>query len=194
MRFATRRRFCRAVFCTLGVLPTLLVIGTAVLIHTPAYRAAQTAQWRSQLAAHLGLEIEVGTIDWSNTAELVVRNIQLRDPESHICLAHARSATIVQSTRGPIIRLGQPEIDFQRLPRLVNILHEHLLLRSADRGGSFQLSTATLLLQKAPQSESVLDLQFVLDVKEDGSEVFIEFQPTSLEKRNCEKYDPRSGD
>ncbi len=187
MRFTTRRRFCRVLFCTLCLLPTLLVGGAAVVVHTSAYQAAKTTHWRTLLAARLGLEVEVGQIDWSDTAELVVRNIELRDPESHVCLAHARSATIVHGDTGPIIRLGQPEVDFAHLPRLVEILHEHLLLRSVTTGASFQLAAPTLLLKMESRSESMLDLRFVLEVKDHGTEAFIEFQPASLESRDRER-------
>ena len=95
MRFSMRLRLCRAVFCTCCLMPTALIGGAAVIVHTPAYQAARTTAWQSRLAARLGLEVHVTEIDWGDRGDLVIRGIELRDPESHDWLARARSATVL---------------------------------------------------------------------------------------------------
>ena len=182
MRFTLRRRLCRATFCTLCLLPTLLVGGAAVFVNTPAYQAAKTARWQSQLSARLGLEVKVARVVRNGDKQFVVHGIELLDPESHICLARARSATVAMTETGPVVALGQPELDFQRLPRLVEVLHEHLLLRTTATDAALQLSSPTLVLSKDAGSESVLDVKFVLEAGHDATEAFVEFRPTDAQE------------
>ncbi len=182
MRFSMRLRLCRAVFCTCCLMPTALIGGAAVMIHTPAYQAARTTAWQSRLAARLGLEVHVTEIDWGGRGDLVVRGIELCDPESHDWLARARSAIVRTTEQGPVVSLGQPELNFQRLPRLVDVLHEHLLLRSDCSGGVFQLISSSLILQQDPQPQSLQDVRFVLEVDGDAGEAFVEFRPAGSDE------------
>lgn len=179
MRFTMRRRlFCRVTFCILCLLPTLVIGGVAMIAHTPAYRAGRTARWQSRLSARLGLKVVCSRVEWVGDGRMVAYGIQLQDPETRACLARARSATLIATSPQPVIRVGQPELSFQRLPRLVEVLHEHLMLRRVETGTSFHLSTSTLVLSRESGAESVLDVQLVLDVHDAGTEAFLEFRPT----------------
>ncbi|MGM0490559.1 MAG: hypothetical protein ACQESR_27860 [Planctomycetota bacterium] len=176
-----RRRLCRATFCMVCVLPTLLIASAAVIVNTPVYRATQTARWRSQLAARLGLQVRCSRIDWAAKGQLVVHEIELRDPESQARLARAQSATIGCIDTRPVIQLSHPEVTFSRLPRLVAVLHEHLMQRNDTTGASFQLSAATVLLHKDTRSESLLDVELAVDAGHDATEAFLQFRPAGSE-------------
>lgn len=182
MRFTVRRRLCRATFCMVCVLPTLLIGSAAVIVNTPTYRIAQTARWRSRLAARLGLQVQCERIDWEERGQLVVHEIELQDPESLVCLARAQSATIRSNDAKPVIELSQPEVALSRLPRLVAVLHEHLLQRNETTGVSFQLSAPTVLLRHDTRSESVLDVDLAVDVSHDATEAFLQFRPTASQE------------
>lgn len=184
MRLTVRRRRCRATFCIVCILPTLLMVAAAVIVNTPAYRAAQTARWQSRLAARLGLQAQCSRIDWEENGRLVVHGIELLDPESQACLARAQSATIALVDTKPVIELSQPEVAVSRLPRLVEVLHEHLMQRNETTGIAFQLSAATVLLQSDTQSKSVLDVELAVDVTRDATEAFLQFRPTGSEEGN----------
>ncbi len=182
MRFSPRRRLCRTLFCIGCLLPTLLVGGAALVVQTPAYHTARMTAWQSRLAARLGLEVHVDAIEWDAADSFVLRGVELRDPESHLWLARARSASVMPSDNGSVVTLGQPEIDFRRLPRLVEVLHEHLLLRSDATDETVQLLASTLTLQQDQSAQSVLDARFAVEVSGEGSEAFVEFRPTGSEE------------
>ncbi len=182
MHFFRRRRLCRMLFCVCCLFPTVLVGGAALIVHTPAYQTARTTAWQSSLAARLGLEVHLDSVEWHAVDSCVVRGIELRDPESHLWLARARSASVTRSAEGVVVILGQPEIDFVHLPRLVEVLHEHLLLRGDETDETFQLLAATLSLQQGQLAQSVLDARFAVDVGQEGSEAFVEFRPTGSEE------------
>jgi len=178
MRFTVRRRMCRVTFCILCLLPTLLVGGVAMFVNTSAYRSARISRWQSRLSAQLGLRVSCSRVDWNGSARFVAHGIELRDPETDACLARASSATVMTTDDQPVIRLGQPEVSFRQLPRLVEVLHEHLMLRRAETGIAFRLFAPILVLERGSGSESVLDVHLVLDVHDSSTEAFIEFRPT----------------
>ena len=182
MRFSARTRTCRIVFCVCCLLPTLLVSTAAIVFNTPAYRASILKRWQSELSHQLGLEVEFVQLERNAQNEVVVCGITLHDPESHILLARARSATMTRIGDSLVVQLGQPELTSRHLARLTQVLHEHLLLRSSLNIAPFQLESSTLLLQNDKQSESLLDVRVVLDVDAEGTEVLIAFRPAGTEK------------
>ncbi len=177
MRFPLRRRICRLVFCLFCALPTALVGGAALVVNSPPYLAARADSWQTHLANRLGLEVHLQSIEWQDVDNLVVRGIELRDPESHQWLARARSARVTHGESGIVVELGQPELDFRRLPRLVEVLYEHLLLRSDHVTNVCQIRAPCVVLPGNQAVQTVLDAQFTLEAGAGGSEAFLEFRP-----------------
>ena len=172
MRFSVRRRLCRASFCLVCLLPTLLIGVSAVVTHTPAYRAARCADCESRLSARLGLPVHLAQVDGSGWACHVARGIELRDPESGQWLVRARSAEARRAPQGWDLALYQPEIRFAQLPRLAEILHEHVLVRTDERTPPVRLAMSSLILHDAACSQSVLDVRCVVEGRAEGAEVF----------------------
>ncbi len=180
MRYMQRRRLCRVVFGLLCALPTLLVLCMAVVCSTPVYRAYRQRYWHQQFTAQLGLELEYVEFREVAAGQWLLRRVQLRDPESHVALATVRSVTATRLADGWQIELGQGELDAARLPRLVEILHEHLLQRGAAETG--ELIAPTLLLRGDPYLESLLACRLVWQTAAEQSEVFVEFHPAAHEQ------------
>lgn len=176
MRFPARRRLCRLAFCTLCLLPTLLVGGVSLIVNTSAYQAARVTRWQTRLAWQLGLDVQVASVQWTARDQCVVHELELRDPESGHWLARARVATVRRGASETRVSLGQTEIDFHRAPRLVEILHEHLLLRSARDGTPMQLFAPTVVLDDPLYPATLLDARLMLETREDSAEVFLEFR------------------
>ena len=180
MRYIQRRRMCRVLFCVLCALPTLLIGGLAAILNTPSYRAVRQQQLRDQLSRRLGVEVKFASCQWSNTRQWVLHKVELLDPESHAPLASIRSVAAWQTAGGWQVELGQPELDAARLPRLVEILHEHVLQRS-DVHLPCELTAATAVLRDEPYMESLLDVRLVSQGESDAAELFLEFRPAAAE-------------
>lgn len=179
MRFALRRRICRATFLLVCVVPTLLVGATAVVVSTPSYQRMRIERWRERLANQLGLDVHFSHWEWIDQNQLVMHALELRDPESQVVLASARTVRVTPGRQGPVVLLGQPTLNFARFPRLLDVLHEHLLLRTAGTAAvSIDVSSPTLVLEGEPNSDSVLDVRFVLDARDDATEALLEFRST----------------
>jgi hypothetical protein len=180
VKFSTRRRLCRVIFCLACMLPTLLVGTAIVVLNAPAYRAAQTRAWQTRLSGQLGLEVQVAEVMPRGGSRWLARGLECRDPESHEWLARARSADMAKTTRGWLVTLGQPQLNARRLGRLVTLLHEHILLRANELAAPVQLAASSVELSDESNSESVLDVRSAMDGSPEGAELLLEFRSPSV--------------
>jgi hypothetical protein len=180
MRFSVRRRLCRASFCLVCLTPTLLIGASALVTRTPAYRVARRAEFESRLSAKLGLPVRLARVDQLGWAFHVARGIELRDPESGQWLVRARSAEARFTEPGWDLALYQPEIQLAQLPRLAEILHEHILVRTDERTPPVRVVMSSLALHDAARAQSVLDVRCVVEGRAEGAEVFLEFRGPTL--------------
>lgn len=174
MRFSARRRLCRGAFVLLCLLPTVFVAGAAVIVHTPPYRALRLTAWQSRLADRLGLDVQLASVEPQSGGTLIL-GIELRDPESHEWLVRIRSAEVTASDRMTCVELGQPEIRYDRLARLTQLLHERVLMRAGPREPVWQLEAPSLALRHDGQSPSLHNLQCVVDSRPEGTELLVAF-------------------
>ncbi|MHB9064630.1 MAG: hypothetical protein ACYC4B_12640 [Pirellulaceae bacterium] len=180
MKLATRRRICQALFVALCLVPTLSVVAVAVVRETPAYHGAQIALWQARLSDHLGLEVQVGDVTIESGARSLVRDIELRDPESHEWLARIRSAEMIKTKRGWAVRLSQPQVSAPYITRLASLLHEHVLLRADGQDAPVQLAATSVELSSPDHCETVLDLRSAVQATREGSELLVEFRSTTM--------------
>ena len=180
VKFSTRRRLCRMIFCLACVLPMLLLSTAIVVLNAPVYRAAQTRAWQTRLSAQFGLEVRVAEVMPHGNSRWLARGLECLDPESHEWLARVRSADMAKTTRGWLVTLGQPQLNARRLGRLVTLLHEHILLRADELAAPVQLAAASVELSDESNSESVLDVRSAMDGSPEGAELLLEFRSPSV--------------
>lgn len=180
MHFSTRQRLCRAVFCLVCVVPTMMVVGAAAVSQSPAYRAAQRKAYESRLSARFGVPVELAGVDRLGHGSLVAREIELKDPESRHWLVRARSAEAVETPQGWTVKLNQPEIRLAQLPRLAELVHEHVLRRADERTTALHVVSSSLILQDELNPRSLLDLRCDVEGGAEGAEMFLEFRAPTL--------------
>jgi hypothetical protein len=163
-------------FCLLCLVPTFLVCGAAVVVNTPIYKIARTDRWSAELAAQLGMEVEWGLVELAGDERYIVRDLELRDPESHAWLARVRSAIVQWQDGEWIIKLGQPELHAKRLPRLAEIVHEHVLRRGDSHRPPVQLIAPTVTIHGEPRAETLLEARCAWDMSHELTELFLQFQ------------------
>lgn len=184
MRFFARRRLCRVTFAVFCLLPTVIVACTVLVTHSPPYRAFQSAMWQSRLSARLGFDVGITRLEQRPDGALLY-GIELRDPESHEWLARARSAEVAFADQGIIVSVSHPEIRFERLTRIAQILHEQVLMRSDQDEVEWQLTASSLALRRDEQAQSLHNLQCIVESQKEGTELLLAFCVAGVEADQC---------
>jgi hypothetical protein len=176
MRFSIRRRLCRLTFVAACVLPTLATGLTALVLHSPPYRAHRAAAWHAGWSVLLGLDVASADCESAGPGQWIVRNLELRDPASHVWLARVRTVQVARTADGYQVRLGQPQVHARHVERLAMLLHEHVLRRGVSFASPVHLAAGSLEWVGQSTSESVFELRCVLESAASGTEMLLEFR------------------
>ena len=180
VKLATRTRICRLAFGLSCVLPTLCIAGAAVVRNSAPYQAAMLNAWTTQLESQLGLEVRIRTIEDALGPYPVLLGVELLDPESHECLASVQSALVVATSQGVAVKVGPTEVQQRSLPRLMALLHEHLLVRARGEQPLAWWNAKQVTLTDGEHAESLLDVSGDLGAKSDGAELICRFRATTM--------------
>jgi len=176
MRFTTRRTFCRTIFITVCLLPTIIVGALAAWRNSPLYRRRTEARWRQQLTETLGMELACSNMRLLADGTMVADQVCLSDPESHAWLVRMRSLVVVSTRTGLEVTVFQPEICIEHLNRLWGIVHERLLTRPPAARRTVRLEASTLALANGERTLSVEGLHFENVADAAGTQWLIQFR------------------
>src|SRR5688500_12831107 len=124
----TRMFVCRTSFLLLCAVPTFLLCGAAVRYRSPSYLEAQKEEWCAVQWEKLGQTVSVSALSYPHWNTALLEDLMLVDPETDEQVVSARYVEVTQTPQGWEISAGQPEIDAEALPLLIEVL-EHRLLR-----------------------------------------------------------------
>jgi hypothetical protein len=176
----TRRRLCQGLFLVLGVLPTLAVAAWCVQRHLPG-RAAAEAQ---RLAALTDLDVKIEAVRWLRPGVALYEDVTFSDPETARPLLRCRmlevSVVRQQDAQGrPRTSLeliaSQPRIEADQLPAAWRWLGTLLAGRFGRLPGETRFAAAELTLQTAEQSQTLTDIDGLVETLADGTDAQIQF-------------------
>jgi len=136
MKYLVRRRWCRAAFVVLCLLPTLAVSGWANLASRARETARLHAAWEARLRELTGLRAHAGAVIEGHRGNVVFQNLVLSDPETGAEVVRAREIEIAPAgPRGATVIVAYPEVSPGQLGRLWEPLYDRL--RAARGGGEW---------------------------------------------------------
>lgn len=133
MHELTRRRWCRAAFFALCLVPTCFTAGWGVWAESSLCRERLRREWQVALSQHLGLPVEIRAAVRGPAGSVRLDGVQIVDPERHLTLAAVRHLSIEQDGPGWRILASAPRIEQAELRTLLAAWHEHGLRRAGER-------------------------------------------------------------
>jgi hypothetical protein len=166
-----RRRVCRAVFLACCLAPTCVSAGWAIVVSLPPYRALH----ERSLAARLGLEVSIARVTSPRPGDVLYTDVELKDPETHERLAHARLLEIWRDGGLWTVRASQPELNEAGLAALWKRLENELHNQSASDPRIY-FEAEEVLLQLSGGARSIQELRGRLERSETGPQAKFSFR------------------
>jgi hypothetical protein len=174
-----RRLFlCRLGFVVFCVLPTLLVGGWIVC--RSAFSAAEKDEWQREMAARLGLIVEIADVRYPSPAVAELVEVRLLDPETHLPVAAAGRIELMPTDDGWAAHIAGLAVEGERLDVLARALRQHVLRLPANRTGeetplSITLELGDVVLHQHGRQQSLSSCAATLQLSPDSANVELEF-------------------
>ncbi|MCO6456676.1 MAG: hypothetical protein J5I93_15365, partial [Pirellulaceae bacterium] len=181
MTEATRRASCRLGFVLFCLLPTVLVVGWICVARSPGYRQRQRLAVESQLAATLGVVVQVDQLSPLAGGGLLLGGVRMTDPETDQPLATLRLLEVHEVDGAWKLLASQPEIPAAAVPRLWELLHDRLLRDREAGHRRASLAARELTLLAASGSQTFTDVQLQLEPSSLGPQLTAEFRLAGVE-------------
>jgi len=165
MHDRTRRFICRTVFLLCGVLPTAIVLGWCLSMHS----GGQLATLRARLESALGLKVQLAKVSYPRPGCTLLEGVELADSETGQTVASSRLVEISSDSQGETVFASQPEIDAAAVAHL-KILIDGWLRRPVDsREPSLRWTAGELTLRWSGGAQTFVDCNAEFRSTPDGN-------------------------
>ncbi len=158
----TRRRICRWVFITCGLLPMLAMIGWATAINSGNHFAAV----REGLQTQLGLEVHLAAVSYPRPGAMLLEGFELVDRETGETLLRSRLVEVTADENGLTIIGQQPTIEATAADRLWPILDRQLRRRADGKPITLHLAASEITLHWASGSQTLVECNAQLEAND----------------------------
>lgn len=177
----TRRRVCVVAFLVLGLLPTLLAGGWCMSRYAPGYLQAEARE----LSGQLGLNVKLGGLQRLRPGTVLYERFEATDPELGKTVFRCRFLEVArqqqtdeQGQRRSVLAMkaSQPEVEAASLGRIWQCLARTLEGSRGPLEADVQLSASELTLRAADNSQTLTDVEGVVENLPGGTHAQLHFR------------------
>jgi hypothetical protein len=150
----TRIFLCRVAFLLLVVGPTLFVTGLAWRYRSPQYLEARREEWVAVLSDKLGYEVSIANVSYPTWDTALLEEVALRDPETQVFIAAARSLEITAGAETWHVAASYPRVDAQAIETLYELFHDRLLRMPQAKFSSVEFTAGVLACFQGKQEQT----------------------------------------
>jgi hypothetical protein len=182
----TRRRICLAAFALLGVLPTLLTCGWCLSRNVPGCVRTEA----ERLSRQLGLDVTLGGLKFLRPGAMLCENVVIADPETGKPIFRCRLLEIARQRPGgqrnerrSVVEMtaAQPEVEAAALPLVWRCLRRAMEGSSGRLDADLRLSAAGLTLRAAADSQTLTDVEGLMETLPEGMHAQLHFRLVGAE-------------
>lgn len=178
---ATRRHLCVGAFLMCGLLPTLMVGGWCLSRYAPGYLHTEARQ----LGRQLGLNVKLGGLQRLRPGVVLYEQVEATDPETSQPVLRCRLLEVAWQQQPDAqgqyrtvlaVKASQPEVQAASLPRIWQSLARTLEGSCGPLETDVQLSASELTLQAGDNSQTLTNVEGVVENLSAGTLAQIQFR------------------
>lgn len=167
---------CRAGFLLLCVAPTLFISAAAVRYRSSSYLEARREEWCAVLSDKLGLEVHIGRLSYPLWNEAMLDEVVFLDPETGQEVIRTRYVEVRQLDGVWQVVAGQPEVDGDCLPLLMELLNHRLLRGQALKLAPLRFESRELTVRKGDVAQTFQQVAVEIVTTDAGKRLAATFQ------------------
>jgi hypothetical protein len=133
-----------------------LLLVTLWRVRSPKYIEARREEWQAVLSDKLGVDVNIGRLEYPSWNTAVLEDVRIVDPETSREWITARYLELLSDDGTWRIVAGQPEINATALPRLQELLSDRLLRGRAIKLGPIAFSANEVTFRRDAQTAQTL--------------------------------------